>query len=77
MCIFVWQQRFFHKLTLFGSLDLNKIQHDKNFKEDSVREVIIAPILHELGYNQSNIVRSKTLNHPFLKVGSNKKYQLN
>ena len=45
--------------SLFGSLDFNKIQYDKDFKEDSVREVIIAPILHQLGYNQNNIVRSK------------------
>ncbi len=59
--------------SLFGSLDFNKIQYDKDFKEDSVREVIIAPILHQLGYNQNNIVRSKTLQHPFLKIGSNKK----
>jgi hypothetical protein len=47
--------------SLFGSLDFNKIQHDKDFKEDSVREVIIAPILHQLGYSQNNIVRSKSL----------------
>lgn len=59
--------------SLFGSLDFNKIQHDKDFKEDSVREVIIAPILHQLGYSQNNIIRSKNLKHPFLKVGSNKK----
>lgn len=59
--------------SLFGSLDFNKIQNDKDFKEDSVREVIIAPILHQLGYSQDNIVRSKSLKHPFLKIGSNKK----
>jgi 16S rRNA G966 N2-methylase RsmD len=59
--------------SLFGSIDFNKIQNDKDFKEDSVREEIIVPILRELGYNRDNIVRSKSLKHPFLKVGSNKK----
>lgn len=59
--------------SLFGSLDFNKIQHDKDFKEDSVREEIIVPILRELGYDRNNIVRSKSLQHPFLKVGSNKR----
>src|SRR5665213_1035327 len=59
--------------SLFGSLDINNIQNNKDFKEDSVREVIIAPILYQLGYSQNNIVRSKSLQHPFLKVGSNKK----
>jgi len=61
------------KLSLFGSINLNNISQNPNFKEDSVREVIILPILKELGYKQNDIVRSKTLQHPFLKVGSNKK----
>lgn len=59
--------------TLFGSIDFNKIQNDKDFKEDSVREEIIVPLLHELGYHRETIVRSKSLQHPFLKVGSNKR----
>ena len=58
---------------LFGGFDLKKIETDKDFKEDSVREVIILPILKELGYKQKNIVRSKTLEHPFLKIGSKKR----
>jgi DNA modification methylase len=58
---------------LFGNLDFSSISHNPNFKEDSVREVIILPILKELGYNQSDIDRSKTLSHPYLKIGSNKK----
>ena len=61
------------KQSLFGSLNLSKISQDPDFKEDSVREVIILPILKELGYKQEDIVRSKTLLHPFLKVGSYKK----
>ena len=60
------------KEKLFGDLDFQSLLSKKDFKEDSVREVIILPILKELGYNEANIVRSKTLQHPFLKVGSNK-----
>lgn len=58
---------------LFGDLDFNSIINNPDFKEDSVREIIILPILYNLGYSQDNIVRSKTLQHPFLKVGSNNK----
>lgn len=58
---------------LFGSIDFKNLSNNSDFKEDSVREVIILPILKELGYSQANIVRSKTLQHPFLKIGSNKK----
>ncbi len=58
---------------MFGDLDFNSILNNPDFKEDSVREVIILPILYHLGYSQENIVRSKTLHDPFLKVGSNKK----
>lgn len=61
---------------LFGQLDFTTIANDPAFKEDSVREVIILPIIKELGYTQENIVRSKTLQHPFLKIGS-KKRQIN
>jgi 16S rRNA G966 N2-methylase RsmD len=61
------------KEKLFGNLDLHLIESDLDFKEDSVREVIILPILKELGYLQQNIVRSKTLEHPFLKIGSKKR----
>jgi 16S rRNA G966 N2-methylase RsmD len=61
------------KEELFGKLDFKKIGVNPDFKEDSVREVIILPILRKLGYTQDNIVRSKTLEHPFLTIGSNKK----
>src|ERR1017187_3974464 len=46
------------------------------FKEDSVREEIIHPLLLALGYAASGpnrIIRSKGLEHPFLTVGSKKK----
>lgn len=61
------------KEKLFGLLDFNAIATNPDFKEDSVREVIILPILKELGYTHENIVRSKTLQHPFLKIGSKKR----
>lgn len=60
------------KERLFGKLDFSTIFDDPEFKEDSVREVIIMPILKELGYEQTNITRSKKLVHPFLKVGTKK-----
>lgn len=43
---------FVSKEQLFGQLDLRAIDQDPDFKEDSVREVIILPILKELGYKQ-------------------------
>lgn len=61
------------KKELFNDLDFRRLASDDNFKEDSVRERIILPILKELGYSDENIFRSKTLRHPFLKVGSKKR----
>lgn len=58
--------------TLFQHFDF-KTLNSPDFKEDSVREVLILPLLHALGYEQSQIVRSKSLQHPFLKVGSKKR----
>lgn len=46
---------------------------DPNFKEDSVREVIIAPILSRLGYHptgEQTVVRSKSLIQQFIYVGT-------
>ena len=43
------------------------------FKEDSVREEIVQPILKELGYSAgglNRVVRSRSLSHPFVKTGS-------
>jgi Type I restriction enzyme R protein N terminus (HSDR_N) len=48
----------------------------RDFKEDSVREEIIHPILNALGYRSpgpNRIIRSTGLEHPFLTVGTNKK----
>ncbi len=58
---------------IFGDLDFSKLRDNHDFKEDSVREVIIMPLLAYLGYKQDNIIRSLNLKHPFLKIGSNKK----
>ncbi len=58
---------------LFQNLNFKTIADDKDFKEDSVREVIILPILNALGYSGVNIVRSKSLIHPFLKTGSTRR----
>ncbi|HNI98922.1 MAG TPA: DNA methyltransferase, partial [Leptospiraceae bacterium] len=60
------------KRKLFGNFNFKDISSDPDFKEDSVREVIILPLLKALGYEQNSIIRSKSLNHPFLKVGSKK-----
>lgn len=49
---------------------------DPDFKEDSVREEICHPLLVRLGYKPSGsarIVRSKTLAHPFVMIGSKKR----
>jgi len=46
---------------------------DPNFKEDSVREVIIAPMLSRLGYHPTGkqvVVRSKSLVQPFIYAGT-------
>jgi hypothetical protein len=45
------------------------------FKEDSVREIVITPVLSRLGYTPSGlhqVVRSKSLTHPFIYVGTRK-----
>ncbi len=60
-------------VNIFSHLDFQSIQNNPEFKEDSVREVIILPLLNSLGYTENNIIRSKTLQHPFLKIGSKKR----
>lgn len=59
---------------LFSNFDFN-ILDDPDFKEDSVREEIIAPLLKELGYSASGknkIIRSKALKHPYVYIGTKK-----
>lgn len=46
---------------------------DPDFKEDSVRELVIAPMLAKLGYlptGNYKVARSKTLKNPFIRVGT-------
>lgn len=46
------------------------------FKEDSVREEVILPVLQGLGYSSSGpnkIIRSKKLLHPFITIGSKRR----
>jgi len=62
-----------NKNEIFGNYSLDMIATNPDFKEDSVREVIILPILLQLGYDNHSIVRSKSLKHPFIKVGSKKR----
>lgn len=57
----------------FPKIDFKSLKNNPDFKEDSVREVIILPLLKSLGYTENNIIRSKTLQHPFLKIGSKKR----
>lgn len=57
---------------LFNQFDPSLFD-DADFKEDSVREEIVVPILKRLGYSASGpnrIVRSKALLHPFVMIGS-------
>jgi DNA modification methylase len=58
--------------SLFSDFDFSSLD-SPNFKEDSVREDLITPILKELGYSsqsENKIVRSKKVRHPFVTVGS-------
>ena len=44
-----------------------------DFKEDSVRELILAPMLARLGYlptGTTRVIRSKSLKHPFIRIGT-------
>jgi hypothetical protein len=57
---------------MFANFDPSLLD-DPEFKEDSVREVIITPILSRLGYTPSGadrVVRSKALVHPFIYAGT-------
>jgi hypothetical protein len=58
--------------TIFEGFDFNLLS-SPDFKEDAVREELISPILKELGYSASGenrIIRSKSLKHPFVYIGT-------
>ncbi|MCJ8210457.1 type I restriction enzyme HsdR N-terminal domain-containing protein [Mucilaginibacter sp. RS28] len=66
------QQKLFNVLEGF---DFNLLEQT-GFKEDSVREEIIVPIIKALGYSASKpnqIIRSKSLLHPYVSIGSQRK----
>lgn len=57
---------------LFADFDFDLLK-SPDFKEDSVREELILPVLKKLGYSvkgDNRIVRSKKLRHPFVSIGS-------
>jgi len=57
---------------MFENFDF-EILNDPDFKEDAVREEIILPIIKALGYKISGdnrIIRSKSLIHPYVAIGS-------
>ncbi|MDR2426658.1 MAG: type I restriction enzyme HsdR N-terminal domain-containing protein [Endomicrobium sp.] len=54
----------------FNKLKFKELFKNLDFKEDSVREEIILPLLKSLGYRQESIVRSKSFK---LKIGSQQK----
>jgi hypothetical protein len=59
-------------MNLFKDFDFGQLD-SPDFKEDSVREVLILPMLEALGYGAkgpNQIIRSRTLKHPFVKIGS-------
>ncbi len=59
---------------MFANIDPTLFS-DPDFKEDSVREVIIAPMLSKLGYHptgRQTVVRSKRLVQPFIYAGTRK-----
>src|SRR3954468_8652892 len=69
------QDRNTQSVSLFEGFDFAELE-SPDFKEDSVREEIIKPILDKLGYKASGknkIQRSKKLRHPFVKIGVGKR----
>jgi len=59
---------------VFSGFDFSLLD-SPDFKEDSVREELILPMLKELGYSaqgENKIHRSKSVSHPFVQTGSGK-----
>lgn len=60
---------------MFENFDFT-VLNDPNYKEDSVREDLIYPLLKELGYQPTGnqrMQRSQSLLHPFVMIGSQKR----
>jgi hypothetical protein len=63
---------------MFEHFDFSALD-DPTFKEDAVREEIIAPILKGVGYSPTGhirVTRSQNLKHPFVMIGS-KRHTIN
>lgn len=57
---------------MFNEFDFTLLDNP-DFKEDSVREELIVPLIKKLGYlatGSNKIVRSKSLIHPYVAIGS-------
>jgi DNA modification methylase len=66
-------------MNIFSDFNFNNL-NSPEFKEDSVREILLKPLLDSLGYSGQDtryrIIRSKTLTHPFVTIGSNRKRKI-
>lgn len=63
------------KNKIFGNFDFSCLS-DYEFKEDAVREDIIAPLLRSIGYSatgKNKMIRSRSLTHPYVMFGSQKR----
>jgi len=63
------------KEKIFGAFDFGCVD-DPEYKEDAVREDIIAPLLRRIGYSPggpNKIIRSRPLTHPYVLFGSRKR----
>jgi hypothetical protein len=60
---------------MFEDFDFSVLD-DPNYKEDAVREDLVAPLLRALGYQptgKQRMQRSQSLFHPFVMIGSQKR----
>jgi hypothetical protein len=60
---------------MFDDFDFRALD-DPEFKEDAVREELVLPLIKSLGYKvtgDSRVVRSRSLIHPYVALGSKKK----
>ena len=60
---------------MFEDFDF-RVLDDPNYKEDAVREDLVAPLLRALGYQptgKQRMQRSQSLVHPFVMIGSQKR----
>lgn len=60
---------------LYKDFDFS-ILNDPRFKEESVREELIAPLIKDIGYTNSGstqVIRNFGLKHPFVSIGSSRR----